>query len=102
MKLTGHFGLVLQHAGLVSSTVSELKLTEQAFYIVGGLLIIFLCPNTQSIMARSEPVLGKIRQAAPDLLSWRLSAPWSVAMGLAAVLALLSLGGTTEFLYFQF
>ena len=36
--------------------------------------------------------------------AWGLGAgaPWAVACGIAAGLGILALGGTTEFLYFQF
>ncbi len=64
--------------------------------------IVWAAPNTQQIMRATEPVLGRIAPGpAPDLV-WRPSLGWAVAFGCASALALASLGGTGEFLYYRF
>jgi alginate O-acetyltransferase complex protein AlgI len=64
--------------------------------------IVWFLPNTQQIMSRYEPALGKIEKGPLPWLAWRPSAPWGIAVGLGVTLAVLAMGGTTEFLYFQF
>jgi alginate O-acetyltransferase complex protein AlgI len=63
--------------------------------------IVWFAPNTQEIMARTNPTLGKAPAIGP--LSWRPNFGWTLAFALAIVLAVLSLSDDPrEFLYFQF
>jgi D-alanyl-lipoteichoic acid acyltransferase DltB (MBOAT superfamily) len=63
-----------------------------ALWLAGLFGIVWLAPNTQQIMLAADG--GR--------WSWRPSVGWAVASGLAAALGLVSLGGTGEFVYFQF
>ena len=92
--MTGLHGL---HGGLL-----PLYPSRQLAYTVAGFAIALFLPNTQQIMAAATPILGRLPPPAPRLLRWRPSLPWAVASGLAGTIALLSIGGTVEFLYFQF
>ncbi len=64
--------------------------------------IVWFLPNTQQIMALYQPALGRIAPGPLPWLRWRLSLPSAIAFGLGALVALLTVGGTSEFLYFQF
>ena len=64
--------------------------------------IVWGAPNTQQIMRACGPTLETVRAGPFPRLAWRPSLPWAAAFGCAAALALLSLGGSGEFLYFQF
>ena len=64
--------------------------------------IVWFAPNTQQIMSRYEPALGRPAPNPYPRLTWRPSAGWALACGVVAALGVLALGGTTEFLYFQF
>ncbi|MBV8912461.1 MAG: MBOAT family protein [Acetobacteraceae bacterium] len=64
--------------------------------------IVWFAPNTQQIMNRYEPSLGRPVPNPYPTLSWNPRASWAVAAGTVAALGVLALGGTTEFLYFQF
>jgi alginate O-acetyltransferase complex protein AlgI len=71
------------------------------------LFIALLCPNTLQLLARFEPALGiKPRpDAAPWIgrrLGWNASLAWSVAVSILAAVAIVHLGGKSEFLYWQF
>jgi alginate O-acetyltransferase complex protein AlgI len=108
-------GIILSHLGGAGSTLLAKGIVQGASAIdfvdqVCGLLwvvilfvIVWGFPNTQQIMLRFEPVLGKI-QPGPfkSVLSWRPNAVWACAVGAMLCLGVLSLGGTSEFLYFQF
>ena len=98
--MLGAFGLRLESLGDVIFSLSrdsqlQLLLVPLAFGVA------WFLPNSQQIMARAEPVLANVR-ATTTVLSWRPTVGWAVLMGGATVLALLSIGGTHEFLYFQF
>jgi alginate O-acetyltransferase complex protein AlgI len=63
--------------------------------------IVWLAPNTQQIVCSYQPV-REAMHLAPSRLVWHPNLPWAAALGLAACLGLLSLGGSSEFLYFRF
>ncbi|MDE2005054.1 MAG: MBOAT family protein [Rhodospirillales bacterium] len=63
--------------------------------------VVWAAPNTQQIMRAARPVLDPVRPGL-RVLAWRPSLGWAAALGGAAALGLLSLGGTSEFLYFRF
>jgi alginate O-acetyltransferase complex protein AlgI len=74
--------------------------------------IVWCAPNTQQIMRRFRPVLGDVPAPArswtarflPVWISpvWLMRWPSALAIGALAAAGVLALGGTTEFLYFQF
>jgi hypothetical protein len=72
------------------------------------LFIALVCPNTLQILAPYEPALGvKPRSIAPmigkiRIPAWSPSLPWAVAVSAAAAVAVFSIGGPSEFLYWQF
>jgi alginate O-acetyltransferase complex protein AlgI len=61
--------------------------------------IAFGAPNTQQIMCNFAPVLNTV---AGSGWAWRPSLGWAVACGSLGALGLLGIGGSAEFLYFQF
>lgn len=70
--------------------------------VVALFAIVWFAPNTQQIMSKFEPSLGRITTNPYKLLTWLPATRWAVIAGTLAVLGILALGGTTEFLYFQF
>jgi len=58
--------------------------------------------NLQQIMTDYEPVLGRPIPNPNRRLTWRPDTRWAVVCGITVALGVLALGGTTEFLYFQF
>ena len=66
------------------------------------LAIVWFAPNTQQMMTRYEPALGRAIANQSNALTWSPAIKWAVAAGGIAALGILALGGTTEFLYFQF
>ncbi len=64
--------------------------------------IVWFAPNTQQIMNNYEPALGRAIPNPYPGFSWQPRLSWAMACGTVAALGVLALGGTTEFLYFQF
>jgi alginate O-acetyltransferase complex protein AlgI len=101
---------VLAGMGGVAGTAARLSPThwnELYWRIAAGLLIVWLAPNTQQIMARYAPSLpidpALLRARLPGLVvRWRQSVPWAYASAVVACVGLLWLGRITEFLYFRF
>ncbi|MGH7153485.1 MAG: MBOAT family O-acyltransferase [Acetobacteraceae bacterium] len=99
--LTGMLGLhgVSLHAGDAKAVaVALLRLGQLAALYV----IVWGAPNTQQIMRKCGPTLEAVRDGPLPWLTWQPDITWAAAVGCAAALALLSIGGTGEFLYFQF
>jgi D-alanyl-lipoteichoic acid acyltransferase DltB (MBOAT superfamily) len=91
---------LLAQVGLLHRLTID-QLTQVAEIVLCFCIVWFL-PNTQQIMAAAEPILGRISEPAPRLLRWQPNVLWALVMGFATLIAILSLGGTSEFLYFQF
>ena len=76
-------------------------------WVLALLLIALTLPNSIQIMARYEPVLGSKPQPSNQFgffrrLAWAPTIPWAIAISLLAAMAILRLGGPSEFLYWQF
>ena len=78
-----------------------LDAASQVALVFALLAIAWFAPNTQQIMGDFEPALGRF-SAGPAWLRWQPRAGWGIATGIVASLGVLAVGGTTEFLYFQF
>ena len=72
------------------------------------LFIALVCPNTLQILAPYEPALGVKPQSTAPVIgkiripAWAPSLPWAIAVSIIAAFATLSIGGPSEFLYWQF
>ena len=69
--------------------------------------IALLCPNSLEILSRYEPALGWKPRPHGGLMPdgrvlWAPSVAWAMAVSLIATVAILYLGGQSEFLYWQF
>ncbi len=71
-------------------------------WLAGLYAIIWGAPNTQQIMLLADPALGKVQPGRWPLLQWRPNWQWALVGGATAILAVLGIGGMSEFLYFQF
>jgi alginate O-acetyltransferase complex protein AlgI len=103
--LNGVFGIggFLQEVGVRFENSSYLDTTGAGFL----LLLLAVCwglPNTQEFMKDFRPALMshlKITRGW-QLLTWRPSAGWSLAIAAMAVAGITSLSRVSEFLYYQF
>jgi hypothetical protein len=64
--------------------------------------IVWAFPNTQQIMRNYSAVIEKVHAGSLPWLTWRPNLRWAMACGVAAIVALTAMGGTSEFLYFRF
>jgi alginate O-acetyltransferase complex protein AlgI len=101
-------GLAPPHgAGAIAATYGT-DLKQAVMWVAALLLIALVCPNTLQILAPYEPALGvKPASTAPiigklSIPAWGPSLPWAVAVSVVAAVAVFTLGGPSEFLYWQF
>lgn len=101
----GQTGLSLVQHDIVRpvSSIDFVNALTQSLWIVVVFVIIWGCPNTQQIMQKFAPVLGRV-QPGPLMaqLTWRPNLVWAVALGAVLSIGVLAVGGTSEFVYFQF
>lgn len=74
-----------------------------AISIFCALWIIFMMPNMLQLFSEYEPALAHAK-AKPALLNfkWQPNIAWGLIMAITCLLSVLSVTGTTEFLYFRF
>lgn len=101
--------LMTSHPSVVNSgmfvPVSSSEFGFLAFHVAWLLVlfgIIWGFPNTQDIISRYRTRLRSVNPSSALAAQWKFSRGWAVAMGVAASLGVLAVGGTSEFLYFQF
>jgi alginate O-acetyltransferase complex protein AlgI len=73
---------------------ATIRAAQDVLWLVALYAIVWGMPNSQQIMGQAKDGLTR--------LTWRPSLPWAIGMGFAVGIGLLSIGGTGEFLYFQF
>jgi D-alanyl-lipoteichoic acid acyltransferase DltB (MBOAT superfamily) len=74
----------------------------QVAWLAALFAIVWFMPNTQQIFAAARPVLDRITPGPLGWLRWQPGLGWAIALGLGGVVALMSTGGSSEFLYFRF
>jgi alginate O-acetyltransferase complex protein AlgI len=114
--MIGLHGFALPHAlpdqlaplanNLASDSWNMIGFVKTAMWIAVLMFIALACPNTLQILSRYEPALGVKPQpskfAFAGNVEWQASLPWALAISAIAAIAMFSLGGPSEFLYWQF
>jgi alginate O-acetyltransferase complex protein AlgI len=101
---SGPLAMIFAQHGPAAS-ITSLKTVEAAVQngqVVMLWLIVLFMPNSQQIMCRYEPVLGRIKSSSWTRLVWRPNAVWAAATGVVGAFAVMAIAGTTDFVYFQF
>lgn len=94
---------LVEHRRVFVTTSMDFMISiRHVLWIICLYVIVWSLPNTQQIMGRFMPALGRIQLDPSDRLVWQLSRGWAVAIGIAACVSVLAIGGTSEFLYFKF
>jgi D-alanyl-lipoteichoic acid acyltransferase DltB (MBOAT superfamily) len=86
----------------VSVAFGTVQMARDVVWLAGLYAIVWGAPNTQQIMRHHAPALGRINPGPLAAMCWQPNLRWAAACGFAATLGLMSIGGTGEFLYFQF
>jgi alginate O-acetyltransferase complex protein AlgI len=99
---------ILHGIGVVGEAGSGQDLISAGKLVCLLLFIALALPNTLQILDRYEPALGvrpgstKLSIRKTGILKWDPSLPWAIAMSAIAAIAFVSIGGPSEFLYWQF
>jgi alginate O-acetyltransferase complex protein AlgI len=100
----GGLGAVLQADGIIDAV--RWQDAVHALVALGGLVglygVVWLLPDTQQIFVNVSPALDAVEPGPIAWLRWRGTLPWAIVFGCASTIALIAIGGTGEFLYFQF
>ena len=107
--LFDHLGPLAQKLPAVGVVPESWSLRDFAKTIIWISVLTFValaCPNTLQILSRYEPALGVTLQSAKlptgSLMEWNASLPWAIGVSLIAAIGIISIGGPSEFLYWQF
>lgn len=105
--LAAKLGAHLPHLVAAAENLGAKDFLLQNAWLFGLLLIALLLPNSIQVMRDYEPVLGaKDRPATTGMLPWALSwqpnLAWAIAIAALAMVAVVRMGGPSEFLYWQF
>lgn len=109
-KVLEHLGPlagVLQHFVTATGAGTGRELYVAIAWVAGLLLVALTSPNSMQLTSRYEPALGvKATPASKDRFAqasaWSPSVSWAFVVSAFAVAGILSLGGKSEFLYWQF
>jgi alginate O-acetyltransferase complex protein AlgI len=100
----GPLASMLHGVGVIADTGSSEGFAKTAMWICILMFVALALPNTLQVMARYEPALGvrPSKLAIERIAYWTTSLPWAVVVSAAAAAAVVSIGGPSEFLYWQF
>jgi D-alanyl-lipoteichoic acid acyltransferase DltB (MBOAT superfamily) len=91
---------VLSALGVEAYGAGSVPFVKAWLWIAGLLLVAWLAPSSQELMARYVRALNAPRPR--QTLRWRMTPSWSLAAGLLFAACILSLTSVTEFMYFRF
>ena len=101
-------GFALPHGAAAIAATYGTDIKHAVMWVAILLVIALVCPNTLQILAPYEPALGVKPAATAPIIgklripAWGPSLPWAVAISVVAAVAIFSIGGPSEFLYWQF
>jgi alginate O-acetyltransferase complex protein AlgI len=97
---SSHDGLLTQFRAtslkdLADASVAVLHLSVLYF-------IVWMLPNTQQIFRDFHPSLNRTQPPGSFAYKWSMNTGWAFATGIVLAVGFLAIGGSSEFLYFQF
>jgi alginate O-acetyltransferase complex protein AlgI len=104
----GPLAHMLRSVGVFAEPSNSDDFLKTVVWICLLMFVALACPNTLQILSRYEPALGVKPQPTKFVIGtirafeWGPSVPWAIAVSAIAVVAIISLGGPSEFLYWQF
>jgi len=106
-KTLGPLAAWLDSLGVIRDPGNDWDFIKMTIWIPVLTFIALFCPNTLQVLARYEPALG-VKPSPSDAavagrkIEWSPSLAWAFAASVIAGIGILSLGGKSEFLYWQF
>ncbi len=106
--VVGLNGWALPHGAAAVAATYGTDIKQAAMWGAALLFIALICPNTLEMLAPYEPALGVKPAATAPIIgnlrmpAWGPSLPWAAAISVIAAVAIFSIGGPSEFLYWQF
>ena len=101
----GSLAETLHSIGVIADNSMQ-NFWQTAILICVLMFVAIACPNRLQILARYEPALGvtlrSTKLAVGRIVEWDASLPWAIAVSAIAAIAIFSMHGPTEFLYWQF
>jgi alginate O-acetyltransferase complex protein AlgI len=102
----GSMAGTLHGLGIIVEPWDIQDFSKLVIWIFALTIIALACPNTLQIMARYEPALGvkpqQLKLGIGRFVEWNTSLPWAIVVSVVAAIGTASLGGPSEFLYWQF
>jgi hypothetical protein len=101
----GSLGQRLHAAGVVAESMSVQDFSKTLIWTLFLMFIALACPNTLQLLSHYEPALGVTAQTAKfpfSKVQWAPSLAWAIAVSVVGAIAIISIGGPSEFLYWQF
>jgi alginate O-acetyltransferase complex protein AlgI len=103
----GPLGASLHGLGVIAAQSWTFRdFSQLGIWIFVLMFVALACPNTLQMLSRYEPALGvkpqQTEQGIARLLQWNASLPWALAVSGIAAIAIASISGPSEFLYWQF
>lgn len=98
----GPFGQWLTQQGVHFSNTEALIKGGAINWILVSMLIVWIAPNSQQMMANFKPALNIPKDSAATRLLWQPNYAWLTASVVCAVFSILSISELSEFIYFQF
>jgi D-alanyl-lipoteichoic acid acyltransferase DltB (MBOAT superfamily) len=86
----------------IAPSIDKNELTFIYITMAVATVIVLTLSNTQQLLWRFTPVIGKTHPNAWQKLSWGPTVGWAASISALLVLAILHVDGVTEFLYFKF
>ena len=101
---SGPLGMIFARQGAAAATagLKSIEAAVQTGEVAILWLIVLVMPNSQQILHRYEPVIGRVMPGGLKSLTWRPTAAWAAAVGVVGAFAVMAIAGTTDFVYFQF
>jgi hypothetical protein len=103
----GILGGLLHGVGVIATQSWSVRdFAWLAVWICILMFVALACPNTLQILSHYEPALGvkprPRRLGIGRFLEWNASLPWAIVVSGIAAIAIVSISGPSEFLYWQF
>jgi alginate O-acetyltransferase complex protein AlgI len=105
----GSLGRLLRNIGVTSvgpELWGDVGPEKIVIWVLALMFIALTLPNTLQILDQYEPALGvkprPMGSTIDRIVKWNASLAWAIGVSVVAMIGILSLGGPSEFLYWQF